>query len=167
MFEKLMACKDLMVRFGGHKMAAGMTLHEKDLPELERRLNAEAGLTQADFVPELWIDVAMPVQYISIPLIEELQTLEPFGVGNPKPVFAEQHFHILEASRLGKNRNVLSMKVANEKGYVIKAVYFGDIDVFEEFVCEIWGDSELQKMYQKQPNEIDIGFAYYPSKSHP
>lgn len=163
MFEKLMACKDLMVRFGGHKMAAGMTLHEKDLPELERRLNAEAGLTQADFVPELWIDVAMPVQYISIPLIEELQTLEPFGVGNPKPVFAEQHFHILEASRLGKNRNVLSMKVANEKGYVIKAVYFGDIDVFEEFVCEIWGDSELQKMYQKQPNEIDIGFAYYPS----
>ena len=58
---------------------------------------------------------------------------------------------------------MLSMKVANEKGYVIKAVYFGDIDVFEEFVCEIWGDSELQKMYQKQPNEIDIGFAYYPS----
>ena len=163
MFEKLMACKDLMVRFGGHKMAAGMTLHEKDLPELERRLNAEAGLTQADFVPELWIDVAMPVQYISIPLIEELQTLEPFGVGNPKPVFAEQHFHILEAVRRGKNRNVLSMKVANEKGYVIKAVYFGDIDAFEGFVCEIWGDGELQKMYQNQPNEIDMGFAYYPS----
>ncbi|MGN1206037.1 MAG: single-stranded-DNA-specific exonuclease RecJ [Eubacterium sp.] len=163
MFDKLMECKDLMVRFGGHKMAAGMTLHEKDLPELERRLNADAGLTEEDFVPELWIDVAMPVQYITFPLIEDLQTLEPFGVGNPKPVFAEQHFHIIEALRVGKNRNVLTMKVANEKGYVIKAVYFGDIDAFEGFVIETWGEAELRKMYQGQSNEIDVGFAYYPS----
>lgn len=163
MFEKLMACKDLMVRFGGHKMAAGMTLHEKDLPELERRLNADAGLSKSDFIPELWLDIPMPVQYISIPFIKELQTLEPFGVGNPKPVFAEQHFHILEGARRGKNRNVLSMKVANEKDYVISAVYFGDIDAFEEFVCEIWGDDELQKMYENKPNKIDVGLAYYPS----
>lgn len=163
MFEKLMECKDLMVRFGGHKMAAGMTLKEENLPELERRLNDSAGLTKEDFCPELWVDAPLPVQYISEKLIEELELLEPFGVGNPKPVFAEQHFHILTASRRGKNRNALIMKVANATGHSVDAVYFGNIDIFEEFICENWSEEELEKMYVGEPNEIDVGFAYYPS----
>ena len=140
-----------------------MTLKEENLPELERRLNDSAGLTKEDFCPELWVDAPLPVQYISEKLIAELELLEPFGVGNPKPVFAEQHFHVLTASRRGKNRNALIMKVANATGHSVDAVYFGNIDIFEEFICENWSEEELEKMYAGEPNEIDVGFAYYPS----
>lgn len=163
MFEHLMECRELMVKFGGHKMAAGMTLREADLPELERRLNEDSGLCEEDFTPVLNIDVPLPVSHISEKLICDLEVLEPFGNGNPKPVFAEQHFRILRASRLGKNANVLRMKVANAAGAVIDAVYFDGIEPFEKLVCEEWGQSELEKTYAGKENEVDLGFAYYPS----
>lgn len=163
MFEALMACSDLMIRFGGHRMAAGMTLRREDLPELERRLNEKAGLQPEDFVPVLNIDVPLPVGYISEKLIEDLETLEPFGCGNPKPVFAEQHFRILRAAKRGRHANVLTMKVANETGTVIDAICFDDIDGFEKLICQEWGAAELEKLYAGEENAVDIGLAYYPS----
>ncbi len=163
MFEALMACSDLMIRFGGHRMAAGMTLRQKDMPELERRLNEKAGLQPEDFVPVLNIDVPLPVGYISEKLIEDLETLEPFGCGNPKPVFAEQHFRILRAAKRGRHANVLTMKVANETGTVIDAICFDDIDGFEKLICQEWGAAELEKLYAGEENAVDIGLAYYPS----
>lgn len=163
MFEALMACSDLMIRFGGHRMAAGMTLRQKDLPELERRLNEKAGLQPEDFVPVLNIDVPLPVGYISEKLIEDLEVLEPFGCGNPKPVFAEQHFRILRAAKRGRHANVLTMKVANETGTVIDAICFDDIDGFEKLICQEWGAAELEKLYAGEENAVDIGLAYYPS----
>lgn len=163
MFEHLMQCKELMVKFGGHKMAAGMTLKEKDLPELERRLNENSGLCEKDFVPVLNIDVPLPVGHVSEGLIRDLEILEPFGNGNPKPVFAEQHFRILRARRLGKNANVLKMKVANTAGAVIDAVYFDEIELFEAVICDEWGQEELEKMYAGEENAVDLGLAYYPS----
>lgn len=104
MFQELMKCKDLMMRFGGHKMAAGMTLRESDLPELERRLNENSALTEEDFCPVVHIDAAMPVGFVTEQLIRELSRMEPFGVGNPRPVFAEQHFRILAGFRLGREK---------------------------------------------------------------
>lgn len=163
MFGALMACSDLMIRFGGHRMAAGMTLRQKDLPELERRLNEKAGLQPEDFVPVLNIDVPLPVGYISEKLIEDLETLEPFGYGNPKPVFAEQHFRVLRAAKRGRHANVLTMKVANETGTVIDAICFDDIDGFEKLICQEWGAAELEKLYAGEENAVDIGLAYYPS----
>lgn len=163
MFEHLMECRELMIKFGGHKMAAGMTLRETDLPELERRLNEHSGLGENDFIPVLNIDVPLPVGHVSENLIRDLEILEPFGNGNPKPVFAEQHFRILRARRLGKNANVLKMKVANTAGAVIDAVYFGEIEPFERLVCDEWGQNELEKMYAGEENAVDLGFAYYPS----
>lgn len=163
MFEALMACCDLMIRFGGHRMAAGMTLRREDLPELERRLNEKAGLQPEDFVPVLNIDVPLPVGYISEKLIEDLEVLEPFGCGNPKPVFAEQHFRILRAAKRGRHANVLTMKVANETGTVIDAICFDDIDGFEKLICQEWGAAELEKLYAGEENAVDIGLAYYPS----
>ncbi|MCM1245249.1 MAG: single-stranded-DNA-specific exonuclease RecJ [Roseburia sp.] len=163
MFEHLMQCKELMVKFGGHKMAAGMTLKEKDLPELERRLNENSELCEKDFVPVLNIDVPLPVGHVSEGLIRDLEILEPFGNGNPKPVFAEQHFRILRARRLGKNANVLKMKVANTAGAVIDAVYFDEIEPFEAIICDEWGQEELEKMYAGEENAVDLGLAYYPS----
>lgn len=163
MFDRLMECQDLMVRFGGHKMAAGMTLKEEDLVELERRLNEDSGLTEEDFVPILNIDVPLPAGYLSEQLISDLEKLEPFGNGNPKPVFAEQHFRILRAAKRGRNANVLSMKVANDSGSVVDAVCFERIGEFEKMICEEWGEEELEKMYAGKENRIDVGLAYYPS----
>lgn len=163
MFERLYECRDLMIRFGGHRMAAGMTLKERDLPELERRLNEQSGLSPQDFVPLLNIDVPLPIGNISEKLIGDLDILEPFGNGNPKPVFAEQHFRLLSARKYGKDKNVLALKVANRAGAVIKAVCFRNIDELEQLICDEWGEGELRKMYEGKENRIDLGFAYYPS----
>lgn len=92
MFHELMACKDLMERFGGHKMAAGMTLHRKDLPELEKRLNENCVLTEEDFRPVVRIDAPMPIGYITETLLSEIEQMEPFGVGNPKADFCRTAF---------------------------------------------------------------------------
>lgn len=163
MFDRLMECRELMLRFGGHRMAAGMTLREADLPELERRLNENSGLGEEDFVPVLNIDVPLPVGRITERMIQDLEILEPFGNGNPKPVFAEQHFKILRATRRGRNANVLIMKVANTEGTVMDAVYFENIEAFEKLICDEWGGEELKKMYAGKENAIDLGLAYYPS----
>lgn len=163
MFERLMECRDLMIRFGGHRMAAGMTLKESDLPELERRLNEKSGLSPQDFIPLLNIDVPLPIGNISAELIEDLEILEPFGNGNTKPVFAEQHFRLLHARKYGKNKNVLSLKVANRAGAVMKAVCFREIDELEQLICDEWGEEELRKLYAGKENRIDLGLAYYPS----
>lgn len=163
MFDRLMECRELMLRFGGHRMAAGMTLREADLPELERRLNENSGLGEEDFVPVLNIDVPLPVGRITEKMIQDLEILEPFGNGNPKPVFAEQHFKILRATRRGRNANVLIMKVANAEGTVMDAVYFENIEAFEKLICDEWSGEELKKMYAGKENAIDLGLAYYPS----
>lgn len=163
MFDRLMECQDLMVKFGGHKMAAGMTLEEKKLPELERRLNERAGLRPEDFIPVLNIDAALPVGRLSERLLADLERMEPFGNGNPRPVFAEQHFRLLRAVKRGRNQNVLSLKVANAAGDVADAVCFDDVEGFEQLICDEWGAGELEKLYAGKDNEIDLGLAYYPS----
>lgn len=144
-------------------MAAGMTLKESDLPELERRLNERAGLCAEDFVPVLNIDVALPIGQVSERLLADLETLEPFGSGNPKPVFAEQHFKLLQASKCGKNQNVIRMKVANDSGDVMDAVCFRDVEELERLIRDEWGQEELDQLYAGRENRIDLGLAYYPA----
>lgn len=163
MFRELMRCKDLMLRFGGHRMAAGMTLRENDLPELERRLNENSSLTAEDFCPVVHIDAAMPIGYVTEHLVRELSELEPFGVGNPKPVFAEQHFRILAGYRLGREKNVLKLRVKNEQGNICEAMLFHGADDFDCFVVQEWGEAELRRMYEGRENRLDIAFTYYPS----
>lgn len=163
MFQELMQCKDLMLRFGGHRMAAGMTLLEENLPELERRLNENAMLTEEDFCPVVHIDAPMPIGFATEKLIQEFQKMEPYGVGNPKPVFAEQHFRILRGQRLGRERNVLKLHVENDKGNQCDALYFGNMDDFEKFVCEEWNEAELARMYEGRENKLDVALTYFPT----
>lgn len=163
MFQELMKCKDLMIRFGGHKMAAGMTLRESDLPELERRLNANSSLTGDDFCPVVHIDAAMPVGFVTEQLVCQLSRMEPFGVGNPRPVFAEQHFRILAGYRLGREKNVLKLRVQNELGNTCDAMLFRGADEFDRFVIGEWGEMELRRMYEGRENHLDVAFTYYPS----
>ena len=144
-------------------MAAGLSLPEANLAAFIRRLNMDTGLTEEDFRPVVRIDAAVPIQMLSEEGIQELELLEPFGKGNTKPLFAEQHFSILRARVLGKNHNVLKMTVRNDAGYQLDAMYFGDIDTFDRYVSEEFGVDQLEAMYAGQPNEIDLGFVYYPS----
>lgn len=162
MFRSLMACKDLMLRFGGHKMAAGMTLRKENLPELERRLCGAAELTEEDFRPVVRIDAAMPVGYVTETLTRELSKMEPFGVGNSKPVFAEQHFRILRGQRLGREKNVLKLRVENQSGSQCDAIMFRGADEFDVFVREEWGEGELLRMYEGKENRLDVALTYYP-----
>ena len=163
MFEELLKCKDLLSRFGGHPMAGGLSLPTENLDELRKRLNENTTLVEEDFIPIIRIDVPMPVGYISEAFVEELELLEPFGKGNVKPIFAEQHFKLLGGAIIGKNKNVFKAKVQNKNGDRIEAIYFGDVEKFQEFLVEEYGKNECEKMFRGEENSIDIAFTYYPS----
>lgn len=163
MFRELLQCKELMLRFGGHKMAAGMTMAEENLPELERRLNENARLDDEDFRPVIHIDAPMPIGFATEQLVREFQKLEPYGVGNPKPVFAEQHFRILRGQRLGKEKNVLKLRVENDKGNQCDALFFGNVEEFEAFVRTEWNEAELARMYEGRENKLDVALTYFPT----
>lgn len=109
MFEKLCECKEYLTKFGGHPMAAGISLEEKNVDVFREKLNQSAGLTEEDFIEKITIDVPMPVHYIRRDLVQELKILEPFGKGNEKPVFAQKGLKIMGIRVFGQNRNVVKM----------------------------------------------------------
>lgn len=152
MFEGLAEVKDLLTKFGGHPMAAGLSLPEENVPELRRRLNENARLTEEDFVRKVWIDVPMPLEYITEPLIEELQRLEPFGNGNEKPQFAQKNLTIRSARVLGRNRNAVKLSLVTEQGFAMDAMVFCDGDGFIE---EQGGRRKIDAVYYPVVNEYN------------
>ena len=143
-------------------MAAGLSLLEENLEELRRRLNENTTLTEEDLRPVVRIDVAMPIEYITEEFVEQLELLEPFGKGNPKPIFAEQHFRFTGGNIIGKNKNVMKAKVVNGSGARIEALYFGQIDQLQEYVIEEFGQQEWERMLRGDRNDVDLGLTYYP-----
>ena len=162
MFTELSAFRNLFLRFGGHKMAAGLTMEKKNLEILRDGLNARCTLTQAQLMPLVMIDAAMPLGYISEEVIADLEKLEPFGRANEKPLFAQQHLSVLRLSRIGKNRNVVKMSVMGPEGIIMDALYFGDTDVFFDFLEEEYGRDNVAAALRGMRNTIDIGVTYYP-----
>lgn len=136
MFEELVKCADLLVQFGGHPMAAGLSIKEDNVEVFRRRLNDNCRLTQEDLTPKVVIDVPMPVSYITKDLIGQISLLEPFGKGNTKPLFAQKGLRVLNSRIFGKNRNVAKLQVMDESGQVMDAVYFGEAEPFVEFAQE-------------------------------
>ena len=130
MFQEMVKCKELFTKFGGHPMAAGLSMEEENIEKLRRRLNENCTLTQEDMTEKIVIDVPMPMSYVTIPLIRQLNQLEPFGKGNTKPVFAQKNLQISQCKVLGKNRNVVKMQLKDEFGAVSEGIWFGDGDVF-------------------------------------
>ncbi len=130
MFQEMVKCKELFTKFGGHPMAAGLSMKEEDIEELRRRLNENCTLTQEDMTEKIVIDVPMPMSYVTIPLIRQLNQLEPFGKGNTKPVFAQKNLQISQCRVFGKNRNVVKMQLKDEFGVASEGIWFGDGDVF-------------------------------------
>lgn len=147
MYEEISACKDLFIKFGGHKMAAGVSMKEEHVEEFRKRLNEACTLTEEDLEEKVHIDIALPFSYVTKELVEELEKLEPFGVGNSKPVFAQKDVVVLREQILGKNQNVGKYKIRDCYGMEYEMMYFGDVQAFREY-------------YTKRES---IFITYYPS----
>ena len=134
MYEELVKCSDLLTQFGGHPMAAGLSMEEKNVELFRRRLNDNCTLTEQDLIPKIMIDVSMPISYLSKKLTEQLKVLEPFGKGNSKPLFAQKNLLAVGICVFGRNRNVAKMLLIDENGIKMDAVYFGEAQEFVDFV---------------------------------
>ena len=134
MYEELVKCSDLLTQFGGHPMAAGLSMEKKNVELFRRRLNDNCTLTEQDLIPKIMIDVPMPISYLSKKLTEQLKVLEPFGKGNSKPLFAQKNLRAVGIRVFGRNRNVAKMLLIDENGIKMDAVYFGEAQEFVDFV---------------------------------
>ena len=152
MYQGLLGVQDLLLKFGGHPMAAGFTLREQDVEEFRRRLNEQANLKPEDFVPQIWIDVPMPLEYISEQLVEELKLLEPFGQGNEKPLFAQKGLHIRDFRILGRNRNAVKLSLVTEQGLAMDGLLFTEGDRFAE---ELGSQRTMDVIYYPDVNEYN------------
>ena len=152
MFDALVEVKELLSKFGGHPMAAGLSLKKENVDEFRRRLNENAKLGEEDFIKKIWIDVPMPLEYINEPLIEELDLLEPFGQGNEKPLFAQKGLAIRSVRVMGKNRNVVKFSLASEKGMPMDGLLFADGD---SFLQELSGNRKIDVIYYPAVNEYN------------
>lgn len=165
MYEEMSACKELFTRYGGHKMAAGLSLaDEASIGKFRKMLNKNCKLAKEDFEETVHIDVAMPLRYADKNFIRELSVLEPFGVGNPKPVFARKNISLLSGRKLGQNRNVGKYQIAEEAGSCYEMIYFGDLERFDRFLTERFGQEMLDRLYGRGIAEgnMAISMAYYP-----
>ena len=163
MYEGLVRCNDLMEKYGGHPMAAGITLRKEKLDAFRKALNENSGLKEEDFVRKIVIDVPMPLSYLREDLIEELELLEPFGKGNEKPVFAEKNLRFRRASVIGANQNTVKLQAVLENGGVVDALYFGDAEGMLSYIREKYGEQETTALLQGRENYVSLSVTYYPS----
>lgn len=133
MYDELVKCADLLDKFGGHPMAAGLSLQEEKVDEFRRRLNENCTLTEEELMPKVVIDVPMPLSYVNRSLVEQISLLEPFGKGNTKPLFAQKGLRVLGLRIFGKNHNVAKLQLLDEQGNVTDAVFFGEAEEFKAY----------------------------------
>ncbi len=150
MFEELVKCREYLDKFGGHPMAAGLSLREENLEPFKKALNENCTLTPEDYTCKRWIDVQMPLGYITKELIRGFSVLEPFGRGNEKPLFAEKDICVRSLRLIGQNHNAVKMMVEDKNGCQMEAVYFGDA---EEFIGEVHAGSVISALYYPSINE--------------
>lgn len=163
MFDEISKAKDLLTSFGGHPMAAGLSLNKSNLEDFRNRLNGQTTLTEKDLIPKIYIDIHLPLDYVSFNLVEELKLLEPFGKGNPKPLFGAKGIPVKRAFILGKNGNVLKLLLLTKSGRIIDGLYFGDIEEFENRLSKKYGMAELDRMYKGIDSAIKLDIVYTPS----
>lgn len=162
MYDEMTKCKELFSKYGGHKLAAGLSLPEENVDKLRKALNENCELTPDDFEEKVLIDVPMPMEYANISFIEELEKLEPFGNGNPKPLFAQKQVSFIKGKILGQNRNVGKYTVADEVGKVYEMIYFGDIEALNSYMKQRFGEQSVDSLYYGSCRDIQMSVAYYP-----
>ena len=162
MYEELCLCKDLLHKFGGHPMAAGVTLQEESVGELRRRLNEQCALTEEQLEEKIHIDVPMPTDYVTCDLVREFELLAPFGRENPKPLFADRNLSVSRMWLLGKNQNVLRLSLVSEHGTPAAGIYFGDIPVFMDYMRKQFGSEAVELALCGRENGIRLSVVYSP-----
>lgn len=162
MYEGLNRVKHLLSKFGGHKMAAGLSMPEENLEQFRKEINEKSGITPEDLNEKIAIDMQLPFECVNEKFIGELAVLEPFGKGNARPVFAERQVQVESARILGKNKNVLKLQVKDLHGTRMDAMYFGDVNTFVEYVREKFGDIACECLLRGHGYGIVMAFTYYP-----
>ena len=162
MYEGLNRVKHLLSKFGGHKMAAGLSMSEENLEQFRKEINEKSGITPEDLNEKIAIDMQLPFECVNEKFIGELAVLEPFGKGNARPVFAERQVQVESARILGKNKNVLKLQVKDLHGTRMDAMYYGDVNTFVEYVREKFGDIACECLLRGYGHGIVMAFTYYP-----
>ncbi len=162
MYEQMCKCSDLLTKFGGHPMAAGLSLPEENVEAFRKQMNENCSFRAEEIVQTIHIDVPMPVDYVTNALVEEFSILAPFGKDNPKPVFADRNLKISRMWIIGKNQNVLRMTLISEQGRPLSAIYFGDIETMQTYLVEQYGKQEVEKAFHGRENSMQISIVYSP-----
>ena len=163
MHDALSECRDLLVKFGGHKMAAGFTLEKCNLERFNEELNRNSRLKKEDFQEVLHLDMELPLSYLSIPLVREFDKLSPFGTGNEEPLFAARNVELIKGRIIGKNRNVAKMQIRDEYGNSYEMMVFQKLDGFMEFIEKSFGADEKDRLFSGMPHDkMIIKIAYRP-----
>lgn len=162
MYDELCKCSEFFTKFGGHPMAAGLSMREESVDAFREKINICCELTEADFIPKIKIDIPMPAGYPDVALVQELTRLEPYGKGNPKPLFADRDLGIRQASIVGKNKNVLKLVLTTSRSERVSAVYFGDVAAWINYYKEKYGSDELDRAFAGQNNRIRLSVVYDP-----
>ena len=162
MYEQMCKCSNLLTKFGGHPMAAGLSLPEENVEIFRKQMNENCPFRAEEIVQTIHIDVPMPVDYVTNALVEEFSILAPFGKDNPKPVFADRNLKISRMWVIGKNQNVLRMTLVSEQGRPLSAIYFGDIEAMRTYLVEQYGTQEVEKAFHGRENNMQISIVYSP-----
>lgn len=162
MYDKMSECKELYTKYGGHKLAAGVSMPEENVEKFRKYLNDHCELKPEDFEEKILIDVPMPMSYVTPAFVRQLSVLEPFGNGNPKPVFAQKDLRICKGRILGKSGNVGKYLVKDETGRSYDMIYFGNIELWHDFLIENFGKEEQDRLYRAGSDVIRISVIYYP-----
>ena len=161
MYEGLHSCKELFLKFGGHPMAAGMSLPLENVDKLRNRLNKDCTLTLEELVDKKTIDMTLNLDYITCEIVEQLDRLEPFGNGNPKPVFAHKNAPLRSIRRIGSDSQFFKMEFQSGSG-VVTCLYFQDANELEEKIIDAFGKEQLNRAYNRQSNDISLTIMFYP-----
>lgn len=163
MYEEMTRVRHLFTKYGGHKMAAGLSLEEKDVEDFRREINEVCTLTENDMEERIHIDVPMPVSHVSMEFVKELELLEPFGNGNPKPVFAHKDLVFLSARILGKNGSAIRFTVLDDCQNKWEMMAFGDPEPMNDYMKKKFGQEAVERLYLGKSQDIRLSVTYYPS----
>lgn len=163
MFDKMTEVAELFTKYGGHPMAAGLSMREEDIDKLREQLNQKAELSEEDMAEVVRLDAVLPMSYFTVDTIRQLSVLEPCGKSNTKPVFADRNIRITRANIVGVNRNVLKLHLLDSKGNPVAGVYFGEVEKFLTFLSEKFGSEEVDAAMHGKENSIQFAAVYEPA----
>lgn len=163
MFDKMTEVAELFTKYGGHPMAAGLSMREEDIDTLREQLNQKAELSEEDMAEVVRLDAVLPMSYFTVDTIRQLSVLEPCGKSNTKPVFADRNIRITRAGIVGVNRNVLKLHLLDSKGNPVAGVYFGEVEKFLTFLSEKFGSEEVDAAMHGKENSIQFAAVYEPA----